>query len=442
MEKRSELETPQETLRRKIIGLGDRSIRKSYYPQLQKQLLELEEHKRRLEEQSEALLGTLEELERSRKIAQENEKKFRTLFENVIDGVLLVDSGSKRVSMGNKMLCRMCGYSEEELTDLPVETLLSEKDRQVILDSLETQFPHHGHLLTNIQVKRKDQSLFYADINASSICLNETPFWVGVFRDVSERKHAEEEIRQLNTELERRVEERTAELKTVNRELREFASVVSHDLKAPLRGIKQLASWLVEDYAERFDPEGQTMIELLMSQVQHMDTLIDGILKYSRAGRVLGVEEEVDLTLLLDTIQDAIAPPDSMTITLKQPLPVVFVDRMRLTQIFQNLLENAIKFMDKPEGHITVSCLDRGQYWQLCVADNGPGIDPGEQERIFRIFQRIGHHDEKEGAGIGLALVKKILEAGGEKIWLEANPGEGCQFYFTLKKEKVKDEES
>lgn len=268
MSKRSELQAQQELLRQKIIGLGDRSLRKSYYPQLQQQLHMLEEHKQRLEEQSAALLVTLEELEASRKTALENEKTFRTLFENVIDGILLVDTQSGRCHMGNKMLCRMLGYCQEELSGVSVKKLFPKDGGLALLDSLDDRVHQQGSLLANILVKRKDQSLFYADINASSIHLNETTFWMGVFRDVTERKRTEEIVRNLNLGLERRVEERTAELEAANRELREFASVVSHDLRSPLRGIKQLASWLVEDYAERFDQEGQSMIDLLRVKLQ------------------------------------------------------------------------------------------------------------------------------------------------------------------------------
>ena len=203
---------------------------------------------------------------------------------------------------------------------------------------------------------------------------------------------------------------------------------MSHDLKSPLRGIKQLAAWLVEDNADCFDQEGKTMVELLMNRVQHMDKLIDGILKYSRVGRVLGIEERVDSALLLEGLLEMIAPPDALTMTLGQPLPVVFADRMRLTQIFQNLLENAIKFMDKPDGKITVSCLDQGSFWQFCVADNGPGIAAEEHERIFQIFQTLRLSHEEEGSGIGLALVKKSSRPEEKKFGLNQGRGKVASF--------------
>ncbi len=242
------------------------------------------------------------------------------------------------------------------------------------------------------------------------------------------------EIGQLNIELEQRVKQRTAELEAANNELKDFAYVVSHDLKSPLRGISQLAYWLVTDYAEAFDAEGREMVDLLINRVQRMDNLIDGILEYSRIGRIVGVSEPIDLNSLVDNIIASLAPPEQFTITVEKPLPIVVGDKVRIQQVFQNLLDNAIKFMDKPQGCITVRSTDQGSHWQFQVADNGPGIDAKYYGKIFEIFETLQARDERESIGIGLSIVKRIVEFYGGKIWVESTVGKGSTFVFTLPK--------
>ncbi len=238
-------------------------------------------------------------------------------------------------------------------------------------------------------------------------------------------------------DLEQLVREKSAALnlaETANRELKEFAYIVSHDLKAPLRGISQLAAWLVQDYAEKFDEHGREMVNLLLGRVKRMDRLISGILQYSRAGQSIGKEASVDLNIVLrETIAMIVAPPH-IHIRVDGALPIVYGEEVRLEQIFQNLIENAVKFMDKPEGHIVVRCDDGGETWVFSVGDNGPGIDANYHEHIFRLFQVLTSHDERDSTGIGLAVVKKIVELYGGNVWLESTPGEGSTFFFTLPK--------
>lgn len=263
----------------------------------------------------------------------------------------------------------------------------------------------------------------------------EKPDLIGIISlDITERKRVEEKIRKLNETLEERVKQRTAELEFLNQELRSFAYIVSHDLKAPLRNINQIAHWLSEDYADAFDEEGRKMIGLLMGRVKRMDRLIKDILDYSRIGRVVGQNFALDLNLLVKEVIDLLAPPPQIHIHIEQPLPTVMGDRSRLEQIFQNLLSNAIKFMDKAEGEIRIRSVDEGQFWQFSVADNGPGIEKNHHERIFQIFQTLSPRDAPENTGIGLSIVKKIVEFYGGKIWLESTPGKGCVFSFSLAK--------
>ena len=256
----------------------------------------------------------------------------------------------------------------------------------------------------------------------------------GTHTDITERKEAEAEIRRLNAELEERVRQRTAALEAANKELQAFAYVVSHDLKTPLRGISQIAYWLASDYAQAFDAEGQQLLSMMIARVKRMDSLIDGILAYSRIGRAEGANEPVNLHDALKEARELLAPPDGIMISVDTDFPTVIGDAVRLTQVFQNLLSNAIKFMDKPDGRIRVGCLSDGEVWRCYVADNGPGIDPKYHDRIFRIFQTLAPRDDHESTGIGLAVAQKIIEFYGGRIWVESEPGQGSTFFFTLPK--------
>ncbi|MCK4696491.1 MAG: GHKL domain-containing protein, partial [Candidatus Cloacimonetes bacterium] len=222
------------------------------------------------------------------------------------------------------------------------------------------------------------------------------------------------------------------ELENVNDELQNFAYVVSHDLKAPLRAISTLANWISTDYSAKFDEEGQEQMQLLISRVKRMHNLIDGILEYSRVGRIKEEKITVNLNELLDEVIDIIAPPDNIKITVENILPTLSFERTRIGQIFQNLLSNAIKFMDKPKGTIKIGSIDKGDNWEFYISDNGPGIEEKHFSKIFKIFQTLQPRDEFESTGIGLTLIKKIINMYNGKIWIKSKVGDGTTFYFTL----------
>jgi signal transduction histidine kinase len=227
------------------------------------------------------------------------------------------------------------------------------------------------------------------------------------------------------------------ELESVNQELKDFAYIASHDLKAPLRAIKTLADWISTDYAAKLDQDGQEQLKLLRHRVDRMHNLIDGILQYSRIGRVREKNVDVHLDTLLPEIIDMLAPPAHIKIIVETELPTVRCEETRITQVFQNLISNAVKYMDKPEGLIRVGCCDcrdQNEFWKFSIADNGPGIEEKHWERIFKIFQTLKPRDEFESTGIGLTVVKKIVEMYGGKIWLESEVGKGTTFFFTFPK--------
>jgi light-regulated signal transduction histidine kinase (bacteriophytochrome) len=224
--------------------------------------------------------------------------------------------------------------------------------------------------------------------------------------------------------------------------LKDFAYVVSHDLKAPLRGIKTLADWLSTDFADKLDENGKEQMNLLLARVDRMHNLIEGVLQYSRVGRVREEEAQVDLNELIPDVVDMVAPQENITITVGNELPVLDCVKTAIGQVFQNLLGNAVKYIDKPKGKIQIGCVEENDFWKFSVTDNGPGIEEKHFERIFRIFQTLSPRDELESTGIGLSVVKKIVELHGGEIWVESKVGEGTTFFFTLPKSRKEVEDA
>lgn len=258
-----------------------------------------------------------------------------------------------------------------------------------------------------------------------------------IFRDVLERSiYYALERRKEQDRAKKKLAKLIEDLKSANKELKDFAYVVSHDLKAPLRAIKTLADWLVTDYTDKLDQDGKEQIDLLISRVDRMHKLIDGVLQYSRIGRKKDTPVYIDLNDLMPQIIDSLAPPDNIKIEIKNNLPAIFAEKSGIFRIFQNLLSNAVKYMDKTSGHIEVVSFEQQNYWKFAVTDNGPGIEPKNFEKIFQIFQTLTPKDQNESTGVGLTIVKKIIETYGGRIWVEARPADGCTFWFTLPKSK------
>ncbi|WP_055434820.1 sensor histidine kinase [Lacinutrix algicola] len=221
------------------------------------------------------------------------------------------------------------------------------------------------------------------------------------------------------------------ELAHQNQELSDYAHMVSHDLKSPLRSIDALTTWLAQDYEEIFDDNGKNTLKLIRTNVEKMDTLISGILEYSTIGKNRIEVYDVDINNLIEDILKSIQIPSHISIT-KSNLPITKGDKYRLQQLFQNLIGNAVKYNDKAEGTIDIGFEDQGDYWQFYIKDNGKGIEEIYFDKIFKTFEKL--ENNPESSGIGLSIVKKIVELYGGKIWLESQVNIGTTFYFTLKK--------
>jgi light-regulated signal transduction histidine kinase (bacteriophytochrome) len=224
-------------------------------------------------------------------------------------------------------------------------------------------------------------------------------------------------------------------LERTNQELDQFAYVASHDLKAPLRGIANLSQWIEEDSGEAFPAESRHKMELLRGRVHRLEGLIDGILEYSRAGRSRVAATSVNVQALVQDVVDLLDPPETVSVHIAPDLPPVVAEAVPLSQVFSNLISNAIKYGARPDSVIFVTAKVTGSFVLFSVTDNGPGIPPQYHERIFVVFQTLAPRDKVEGTGIGLAVVKKIVEARHGRVWVEspldAATGKGTTFHFT-----------
>jgi len=250
--------------------------------------------------------------------------------------------------------------------------------------------------------------------------------------EIAERKRAEEELEKLNKGLDLAVRE----LSRSNKELQEYASIAAHDLKAPLRAIATIADWILTDCADKFDEQGKKQVKMLIDRVKHMNALIDGILKYSGAGHTEQGRQEVDLNTVVSETISEIELPKNIEITVDNEFPTLECEKTHIMQIFQNLLTNAIKFMDKPNGQIKIGCTRQDDVWQFSITDNGSGIDQKHFDKIFKMFQTFSSNNNTESTGIGLAIVKKLVELNDGKVWVESEPGKGSTFFFTLPQQK------
>ena len=365
-----------------------------------------------------------------RKRAEEELKRPKAFLANIInalDDPVFVKDQEHRWVILNDAACKVMGRPREELIGKTDYDLFAKEQADVFWekDNLvfetgqtnvnEEEITWHGKLHT-ISTKK---SLFIDSITGKK-------FITGTIRDITERKKSELSQNELIKKVDK-----------INRELNDFASIVSHDLKAPLRGIKTLANWILADCADKLGDQANEQINLLLERVERMYNLIEGALQYSRLGQTKGKQIQVNLNNFVPEIINMVVPPENITVTIENELPVIEFEETRIMQVFQNLLSNAIKYMDKPKGWIKIGCVEEDGFWKFSVADNGPGIEEKHFEKIFKIFQALPTSPMFEGTGVGLTITKKIVELYNGKIWVKSKVGRGSTFFFTLPKQKV-----
>jgi light-regulated signal transduction histidine kinase (bacteriophytochrome) len=289
-----------------------------------------------------------------------------------------------------------------------------------------------------IMGRHKEGNLFPVEVSFSDLSFDNRR--IAIVRDITERQQAAAKLEARADELDRlnaSLSMTNQALAERNRELDQFAYVTSHDLKAPLRAIANLSAWIEEDLEGQLSKENQKQMKLLRSRVYRMEGLLNGLLEYSRVGRVATQVEFVNVRALLAEIIGTLSPPPTFKVVISTDMPTLTTRSLLLKQVFTNLIENAIKHHPRESGLVNISAIDLGDRYEFAVADDGKGIDPKFHDKIYTVFQTIEARDTVESTGIGLAIVKKIIEAEGGTICLESQIGQGSTFRFTWLKSPI-----
>lgn len=293
-----------------------------------------------------------------------------------------------------------------------------------------------GQVLGGLTLVWADSDRHYtqSDLHFAEEVAHRAALAVDNVRLYQEARQAEAQLRQLNETLELRVAERTAELRQSNEDLDRFAYVASHDLKSPLRAIDHLSNWIMQDAAEQLPAASQEHLVKLRGRVKRMERLLDDLLAYSRADRFKYAKQKVDTAVIVADVAQLVTPIEGFTVTAQAPMPVLLTERVPLELVLRNLIDNAIKHHNRAEGQVWVTARDLGSIIEFSVRDDGPGIDKQFSERIFQMFQTLRPRDQVEGSGMGLAIVKKVVESRGGTLHVESTPGRGATFRFTWPK--------
>jgi len=367
---------------------------------------------------------------------QKSEKRISALFEAATEGIIISDLDGKIV-MVNKMTEELFGYPRKELKGQKIELLVPKRfktkhqhRRQQYYDNPEPRPMGQGLDLHGL---KKDGEKFPVEISLNYFETDEGKFVISYVVDISQRKITENKLLLAHKEL----KQKAIELKQSNEELEQFAYVASHDLQEPLRMVASYTQLLARRYKDKLDEDANDFIDYAVDGAERMQQLLNDLLQFSRVGTRAKPFKRVETKKAVDDALknlEKFIDENEAEINIESELPKLSGDQLQLTQLFQNLIHNAIKFRGKAQPKVWINASDQKKYWEFRISDNGIGIDPKYQKRIFVIFQRLYNRDAYDGSGIGLAICKKIVERHGGKIWMDSTPGEGTTFYFTIAK--------
>ena len=345
------------------------------------------------------------------------------IAEKNINAVIISDADGK-IEWANKSFLDMSGYKIEEILGKKPGHLLQGEETNpetvnYMRDSIAKGLPFNCEVINYSKDGKK--------------------YWVGVQGQALYNKKGEivkyfaiEENVTKKKELEQQREFLVESLAKSNKELEDYAAIVSHDLKSPLRSIHSLISWIKEDNDKEFSEQTIQYLSMIEGKVEKMDHLIEGILTYAKIDKVDKVCEKVNTQEVIQNIINIIHIPNHISVTITKILPIVDADRFRVQQLFQNLISNAVNYIDKPIGTVEVSCEEDSKHFIFSIKDNGPGIAQENQEKIFKIFQSL--EKSEKSTGLGLSIVKKIVDNYNGKIWIESEIGKGTTFFVQLNK--------
>ena len=375
-----------------------------------------------LEEQKEALKDSQKRLEAVISDLQAQKEKYSSIIANMNLGLVEVDN-EDLVQLVNKSFCTLSGYTEKELYGNKLGQLLHVSDPKIILVHQKNRLKGISDTYeVNVQVKGGQKKHWLISGAPRYNEKGQVIGSIGIHLDITEQYELSEQKEQLLKDLE-----------SSNEGLQEYAHIVSHDLKSPLRSISALVSWLEEDFVDKLGPAGLSQLNLMQDKIASMDQLITGILRYSSIGSEKARFEICPTLKLVQQLKATIYWPEQIALRFNGTMPSIKADKTQLQQLFQNLLSNAISHMDKPKGQIEIGYNDLGDLHEFSVKDNGIGIPKAYKEKIFEIFETL--ESGKGSSGIGLSIVKKIVQLHGGTIWVKSEYGAGATFYFTIKKD-------
>ncbi|WP_298766402.1 PAS domain S-box protein [uncultured Polaribacter sp.] len=356
------------------------------------------------------------------KIIKAQKEKYSNIITNMNLGLLEVNK-QDQITMANNSFCKMSGYTEKELLGkVGSELFLADKDKKTIQteNNKRAKGVSTSYEITIINKLGKKRNWLISgapNYNDNGELIGS----IGVHLDITHLKELEAQKAKILKELE-----------SSNKDLQEYAHIVSHDLKSPLRSIDALVSWVKADNQGKLDDVTLQNFNLIETTLETMENLISNVLEYSSAGSKSDKSENVDLQALLKNLKEVLYIPKHITLNITNKLPIIQGDSTKFQQLFQNFISNSIKFCDKAQGIITIDCIEHPTYYQFSVKDNGMGIEKKYHDKIFQVFHSL--NKRADSTGIGLSIVKKIINLYEGDIWLESEVNQGTTFYFTLKK--------
>ena len=371
----------------------------------------------------------------------ESEERMRSILNSAMTAVIVMDRNGK-ITDWNLRAEKMFGWSRKEalnrdLADTIIPAGLRERHRSGLQRYLQTGKGEVFNRLLEMPALHRDGREFPAELSISSLKTKDVLTFCGFITDITERKQNEERIKLFNQQLEQRVQERTQELESVNKELESFSYSVSHDLRAPLRAIHGYMNIFADEYSSKFDDEAVRLTTIIMNNTQRMGRLIDDLLSFSQLGRKELIRTQTSMTQMVLSIceeQKRLENARSIEFVVHE-LPDMLVDTVTMRQVWINLISNAVKYTRNTEkAIIEIGSDDRDDEQMYYIKDNGAGFDMLYYDKLFGVFQRLHSQKEFEGTGVGLAIVQRIISRHGGKVWAEGKPNAGATFYFTLTK--------
>ncbi|HNJ30605.1 MAG TPA: ATP-binding protein [Bacteroidia bacterium] len=381
-----------------------------------------------LESKKNVVISTITDSRNKLAIINKELKKL-SLVASKTDNAVVITNENGVIEWVNEGFTRITGYQFYDAKDQSMPAFLSgpETDKEN-LEKVQNSMREFKFCDSELLRYKKDGTTVWLHASITPISDNEKSSrkFIFIMSDVNERKKAEIQLNEYLSDLEK-----------TNKELDKFAYIVSHDLKAPLRAIGNLTDWITQDSADNLTDESKENFQIIKGRVKRMEQLINAILEYSKVSKHKGTQELFSFNEIIHNAVDLAGTDSNCKIEISGTMPEYYGDKVKYQQVFMNLISNGIKHNNKEQKKIEICCREEGKFWEFMIKDNGPGIDKRFHEKVFVIFQTLKARDEFESTGIGLSIVKKIVEEAGGSIRIESTPGEGAAFYFTVPKNQI-----